>query len=141
MARGMSSYTNSTITITTGGAYTGDGINGWTGGTAYAFAVKGRRTPLNRPREDTTDTGYGSGVGGPLTFRVELEGFFKSNTGATPVTIPPLTITNEFVHVAITIGFLLTAVVMVETFEPSGVIGTALSYRFVGVTDGTNTYA
>ena len=133
-SKGYPSYTNSTIALVTGITYTGDGINGVAGGTTYAFTVKGRRTPLQRPEEDTTDTGYKSQVGGPVAFMVELEGFFKTGT------IPPVLITNEFVYVSVTIGFTLLAVVMVKAFEPSGTIGTALNYKFSGITDGTFSY-
>jgi hypothetical protein len=134
-SKGFPSYTNSTITLTTGGSYTGDGINGWSGGSANAFTVKGRRTPFQRPEEDTTDTGNADAVGGPIMFRVDLEGFFKTGT------IPPVLIVQEFVRVNVQVGFTLDAVVLVTLFEPDGTIGTALKYRFSGRTVGTFSYS
>lgn len=141
MARGYSSYVNAQVTFKTGGTYTGDGVNGWAAGTSYTIAGKGRRKRLSRPKEDTTDSGYQSQVGGPVGYHVEFEGFFKSSTGTGAPTIPPHTLTDEFIHIAVTIGFLLTAVIMVSEFEEVGVIGTALNFKLAGDTDGTFTDA
>ena len=128
--KGYPGYTNSIITITTGGVYLGDGINGWAGGTSYVFAVTDREIDLERKRENTTDSGYQEGVGSSPGKNVRFKGFFK---GA----VPPSTLQNEFVLVAATVSFPFVGVVMVERFKQIGIVGNALQWELSGMTDGT----
>jgi hypothetical protein len=132
-ATGYPSYTNATIAITTGGSYLGDGINGWSGGATYSFTVRERRLTLNRPKEETTDANYASGVGGPVFVHCEFVGYFKTGT------IPPSSVTQQFVYVTAAIGQTFSGVLLVTTFEQTGVIGQSLGYRLIGDSDGTFT--
>ena len=132
---GYPSYTNATISITYGGTYTGDGINGYSGGTVASFTVRKRELTQKRVREDTTDSSVIDAVGGPIGVHVSIEGYFKTGT------IPPADIMGQYIKVAITVGFTLTAVILVETFRSTGVVNNALNYLLEGDSVGTGTFA
>jgi hypothetical protein len=131
---GYPSYTNSTITLTTGGSYSGDGTNGYVGGTPYSFTVRRREITQKRAREDTTDTGLIDATNGPIGIHFAVEGYFKTGT------IPPNSVLGAYVLVAATVGFTVAAVILVETFRATGVIGTALNYLLEGDSVGTGTF-
>lgn len=134
MAQGQAGYVQSTITITTGGAYTGDGINGWVGGTAYSFRVAERNFKVERPRQTTTDGPYDEGVGGPIKASVRIKGYFKGD-------IPNSTFQNEFIKIVANTVFDFAGVILVESFDCVGVIDQAVTYEITGTTDGTFTNA
>lgn len=127
---GEAGYVNSTISITTGGSYTGDGINSWAGGDAFTFRVAERHIEPDRPRQTTTDGPYDEGVGGPVKANVRLRGYFKG-------TIPDSTFQDEYVLINAITAFTFMGVVLVEKFRCIGVIDQAVQWELEGSTDGT----
>lgn len=130
MAKGQAGYVNSLIQITTGGAYTGDGINGWAGGNVFAFRVAERHVEVDRPEQTTTDGPYDEAVGGPVKANVRLRGYFKG-------TIPDSTMQDEFILVEATTAFSFIGVVLVTKFRNVGVVDQAVQFEIEGRTDGT----
>jgi hypothetical protein len=137
MARGESGYVNAAISITTGGTYTGGGPSGYTGGSTATLNVKMRKPSVTRPRLTTTDspTGVQEAVGGPTSVKLSLEGYFKGTA------YPPSAAQSEVIKVAVTAGYALSAVILVERFEFTGDIDSAVQFAIEGETDGAYTFA
>lgn len=132
MAQGQAGYVDSLINVITGGAYTGDGINGWLGGTTYSFRVTDRNPELDRPRQVTTDGPYKEGVGGPVSMKIRLKGYFKG-------TIPDSSFQNEYIRIQATTIFDFDGVILVERFAATGQTDEAVTFEITGETDGTFT--
>jgi hypothetical protein len=136
MARGQSGYVNASITIETGGTYVGGGVSGWSVGTAATFNVKMRKPSFTRPRLTTTDTGNQEAVGGPISTKLSLEGYFKG------ITYPPSAAQGEVIKITtVTAGYVLVAILLVERFEFTGDIDSAVQFAIEGETDGPFTFS
>jgi len=131
--KGVPGYTNAIIAITIGGQYLGDGINGWSGGTTYEFAVASRNPELERPDHDTTDGPFAETVPGPIKGNWDLKGWFKGEN------IPPPGIENTYILIQAITVFQFNGVILVTRFREIGDLGGAIGWQLTGRTDGTFT--
>lgn len=134
-AKGRSGYTNSTIEFAVLSAYAGGGVAGATLRQTFLFAVRERNKELVRPRQDTTDSPYGTGVGGPVVEKVKFMGYFKGEG------IPDASWQEEFIYVNALVCLDFEGIILVERFAEVGVIDGAIHYEIEGTTDSifTNT--
>lgn len=142
-AKGRPGYTYANVSLKTNFLYSGGGVAGMgalgSGGSGTTFdgtfAVRERNKELIRPRQDTTDSAYQTGVGGPIGLRIKLMGYFKGQN------LPDSSFQNEFIYVnaQVCLGFI--GIILVERFVEVGVIDNAIHYELEGTTDGpfTNT--
>lgn len=130
---GRSGYIYSTVTVVSNFTYTGDGINGVGVGTGqtFIFAVRERDKELVRPRQDTTDGPYGTGVSGPISHRIKLVGYFKGQN------LPHSSFQNAYLYIDAKVCLDFIGVILVESFHEVGVIDGALHFEISGTSDGT----
>lgn len=132
MARGESGYVRAEVAVTIGGTYVGEGISTYAGGQTYLFSAKLRETDWQQPRQDTTDTGRRTGVGGPQSRKINLTMYYKG------AAYPPDFSQYEVAVFAIAFGggVTRTQVVLLESFKQTGDIDRALEYTVSGESDG-----
>ena len=129
--KGRSGYIYSDILVSVPLGYTGGGVAGIVGGTTpYTLAVRERNKKMIRPRQDTTDGPYSTGVGGPIAMQVKFVGYFKGEFS------PPSSFQNEYLYIEASVCLGFIGVILVEDFTEVGVIDGALHFEISGTSDG-----
>lgn len=134
-AKGRPGFTNSTITFRTLSSYAGGGIVGMVPDQTFQFVVRERNKELARDRQDTTDSAYKTGVGGPIGMNLKFMGYFKG------VFLPSQRWQDEFVYVDALVCLEFIGIMLVERFREVGVVDGAIHYEIEGSSDSifTNT--
>lgn len=134
MTRAIAGYTGANVTITTGGTYTGGGVSGYSGGSAFVLCLSERSYEILRKWVDTICDQYQQGLGITLGANIQLDGYYRDNGE------PPSTITDEVIKISLLIGNrTLSAAIGVESFKGVGKAGGESAYTLKGRTDGTFT--
>lgn len=135
-AKGRSGYTFSTVLLRPITVYQGGGVVGIQDvGQTFIFAVRERHKELRRPRQDTTDSAFMTGVGGPIGENIRIMGYFKGEG------IPDDTWQGEFLYVEAQVCLGFVGVILVERFTEVGVIDGAINYEIEGMSDSIFTNA